>query len=58
MNNDIHVLPLYDLKPHIEIGVDCPCRPTIEAIGANLLIIHNAWDNREVFEQAIEAMNE
>ena len=58
MNNDIHVLPVNDLKPHEESGVGCPCKPRIEVVGADLIIVHNAWDNREVFEQAIEAMSE
>ena len=57
-NNDIHVLPVNDIKPHKNTGTDCPCNPTIEVVGADLIIIHNAWDHREVFEQAIDAMNE
>lgn len=56
-NNDQHVYPLNDLREHIIEGVDCPCNPTVEVVGANLLIIHNAFDHREIVEQAIEIMN-
>lgn len=57
MNNDTHVYPLNDLRGHVTKGVECPCNPTIEVIGKNLLIIHNAFDNREVVEEAIAIMN-
>ncbi len=53
MNGDINTLPTNDILPHIE-DATCPCLPRVEVIGANLLIVHNAWDNREVFEEAIE----
>ena len=54
MNDDEHIIPRNDINPHIE--TECPCKPTIKVVGADLLIIHNAWDNREVFEQAIVSM--
>ena len=57
VSNDTHVYPLNDLHEHITEGVECPCNPTVEVIGASLLIIHNAFDNREVIEQAIDIMN-
>jgi hypothetical protein len=56
-NNDVHVYPELDRYPHDLEGTDCPCKPTIEVHGANLVIIHNAWDHREYFEQAVDAMN-
>ena len=56
-DNDTHVYPLNDLREHILEGVDCPCEPTVEVIGASLLIIHNAFDHREIVEQAIAIMN-
>ncbi len=56
-DNDVHVYPLNDLHEHLTIGTGCPCEPTVEVIGANLLIIHNAFDYREIIEQAIEIMN-
>jgi hypothetical protein len=57
-DNDVHVYPVNELKEHNLTGTDCPCEPTIEVVGANLVIIHNAWDHREIIEQAIDAMNE
>ncbi len=56
-NSDIHVYPINDLQEHILIGVDCPCKPDVEVIGAILVIVHNAFDHREIVEQAINIMN-
>ena len=53
---DVNVMPENDLKPHIE-SADCACEPTVEVIGASLLIIHNSYDHREIIEQAIDIMN-
>lgn len=47
MTEDVHVLPLDDLLPHIDVGIECPCDPVIEVYGANLLVIHNSYDDRE-----------
>ena len=61
MSDDVNVYPLNDLQEHITEGaegVECPCSPSVEVIGASLLIIHNAFDHREVVEQAIDIMNE
>ena len=52
--DDTHVYPLNDRREHITEGTECPCNPRIEIIGASLLIIHNAWDNREMFEQIVD----
>ena len=54
--SDQHVYPLNDLHEHITDGPGCPCAPRVEVIGANLLYIHNAWDKREIIEQAYEAI--
>lgn len=56
-DNDIHVYPVNDLQEHVLVGVDCPCDPDVEVIGATLLIVHNAFDHREIIEQAIDIMN-
>jgi len=53
-NNDTHVYPVSDLKEHILEGVDCHCNPTVKVVGDALIIIHNAYDHREVIEQANE----
>ena len=47
---DIHVVPLNDLKEHI-LNADCECDPVVEVVGAVLIYIHNSWDHREFFEE-------
>lgn len=56
-NGDIHVYPLDDLWEHITDGPDCPCDPQIQVEGATLIYVHNAFDHREIVEQAIDIMN-
>lgn len=51
-HDDIHVYPINDLENHVLTGTDCPCKPRVEVEGATLVIIHNAFDKREVVEQA------
>jgi len=54
----LHVLPINDILPHIEEGIDCPCIPKIqtgefdketgiETVYQAPIIIHNAWDKRK-----------
>jgi hypothetical protein len=56
-DGDVHVYPENDLREHVTVGTDCPCDPMVEVVGANLLIIHYAFDHREIVEQAIDIMN-
>lgn len=49
--NDTHVYPLNDLREHVTVGTECPCQPRVEVHGAELLVIHNSYDFREVFEE-------
>jgi hypothetical protein len=42
-----HIYPIADLRPHVLEGVDCWCRPRLE----DGLVIHNAMDERETYEQ-------
>ena len=56
-DGDIHVYPVNDLREHVLTGTDCPCEPEVEVIGAVLLIAHNAFDHREIVEQAIDILN-
>ncbi len=49
----IHVTPLNDLHEHIEAEW-CLCQPRVEEDGE--LIIHNAWDDREVMEEVMACM--
>lgn len=51
----VHVIPLDDLREHIEC-VDCLCRPDLEDGGR--IVIHRAWDGREITERAIDYGNE
>lgn len=55
--DDIHVYPLDNLQEHITDGPGCPCEPTVTVEGAALLYVHNAFDHREIVEQAIDIMN-
>lgn len=43
----LHVLPRNDTHEHVE-SVKCPCNPKVENDGR--LIIHNAYDKREILE--------
>lgn len=46
-----HILPVDDLKEHEESAY-CQCNPKIEEYRNGRLIIHNAYDGREIYEQA------
>lgn len=54
---DVHVYPLDDLQEHITDGPGCPCDPSITVDGDHLLYVHNAFDHREIVEQAIAILN-
>ncbi len=45
-----HVYPENDTYEHELDDVICPCNPRVERNGD--LVVHNAWDNREMIEQA------
>jgi hypothetical protein len=49
--NQVHVLPIRDLKPHTE-ALFCRCQPRVEQQSAGDLpmIVHNAYDGREFYE--------
>lgn len=54
-SDSVHVLPVGDLIEHIDVGTDCPCGPTTEAVfrddGTNgWLITHHSLDGREANE--------
>jgi len=55
----IHIVPLNDEKPHDEDGTQCPCEPHVffndPETGETLaepIILHKAWDGRELLEEA------
>jgi len=54
--SDVNVMPVDDLREHSE-SPDCPCCPSVTVFGADLLIVHNSYDHREIVEQAINIMN-
>jgi hypothetical protein len=56
-NGDVHVYPLNDLQEHITDGPGCPCGPRVELEGSSLIYVHNAFDHREIVEQAIDILN-
>lgn len=45
-----HILPLNDLEEHEETTT-CKCEPKIEYVDGEMLIIHNAFDQREIIEE-------
>lgn len=56
-----HVYPVNDLEDHYlecvypAIGspyCPCKCNPVFKEEGESLLIVHNSFDGREVFEEA------
>jgi len=46
----INVLPINDIQVHSH-QASCPCNPRVEAVGINFLIIHNAFDGRDLEEE-------
>ena len=54
----IHITPQNDLKEHFKgDGLDCLCQPRVEKAFGNYIVIHNAWDGRELLEDLILEMN-
>ena len=53
----INVLPANDLEEHEESSA-CPCRPAVELINDELLVVHNSYDHREIVEQAYDVLEE
>ena len=47
---DIHVMPNNDLQEHT-MSANCPCKPSVEVVGAVLIYTHNAFDHREFVEE-------
>lgn len=41
------IIPMNDSKSHIESGIYCHCKPRLE----DTLVIHNAYDGREFYEE-------
>jgi len=52
----IHVYPVNDIKEHDPEGTQCPCCPEVDWI--DMIVTHNAFDCREVTEEAEKIMRE
>jgi hypothetical protein len=35
-------------------GSDCECKPKVTVVGSNLVVTHNAFDHREILDEAEE----
>lgn len=46
----INVIPLDDQIEHIE-DTTCPCGPAIQHENGSIIVVHNAADSRELYEQ-------
>jgi hypothetical protein len=52
-----HVVPLDDDEMHT-LSKKCECRPIAKAIDEiSTTVIHNSYDGREGYEQAIQVLN-
>lgn len=47
----IHVVPNNDQHEHTEEGYKCLCNPKLRIENEHLIIIHNSYDGRELYEQ-------
>jgi len=48
--NEIHVAPINDIREHI-LDVNCNCNPEIKNEDEFKIVIHSAWDFREIMEE-------
>lgn len=53
----LHILPRNDIQEHEE-STCCACRPRVECEGAEILVVHNSFDGREMVEQAPDILEE
>jgi len=51
------ILPINDIQKHEEESTTCACKPRVEFINGEMLIIHNSFDGRELEEQINEILN-
>jgi len=45
-----HVYPVNDIVEHDTQSDHCACHPKIEYVCHWKIVIHNSWDQRELFE--------
>ena len=53
---DQHVVPIDDLQLHR--SVDCACEPAVRVAGGGMMFVHNAWDHREIVEEAEKILSQ
>ena len=60
-----HVYPTNDEKPHVLEGTGCACGPSVlwndpetNEPFSTALVVHNAWDCREVVERAQKILDQ
>lgn len=51
----IHIYPLDDLKEHV-LESTCDCLPTVSVENGELIVCHNAFDDRELIEEVNEIL--
>ena len=52
----IHILPVNDLKPHIEAST-CECKPKVEMLeDGEMMVVHNSYDGRERIEELVSGI--
>jgi hypothetical protein len=49
VSREVHVVPINDARPHID-SVACPCKPMRDK-ECPFVVVHNAWDRREIVER-------
>ena len=45
------IVPNNDIKPHDDFKTTCECEPKVIFENGEMIVIHNAFDNREIIEQ-------
>lgn len=53
-SGDVDILPLGEDHSR---GPFCACGPIVTIYGARLVVSHNAFDHREIVEEAVDIMN-
>lgn len=53
---NIHVIPTDDLEEHEE-STTCKCKPRVDHVNGNMVIVHNSFDGREQIENLLEITN-
>lgn len=49
----VHVIPVNDIRDHVEDGIYCPCMPREDG----QVITHNSYDGREIGEVCRRALD-